>query len=60
MFYNLPETTPEIVRYELEDESGRFKLIVTDADLKSGFTDEDIRKLKSNRHTYYTLTRIYD
>ncbi|QBX32728.1 hypothetical protein Asfd1_102 [Aeromonas phage Asfd_1] len=60
MFYNLPETTPEIVRYILEDDSGRLNIIVTDDDLKRGFSAEDIRKLKSNRHAYYTLSRVYD
>lgn len=60
MFYNLPTTAPEIRSYQLTDESGRIDLIVTDEDLKITFTEEDIRKLKSNRHKYFSLIELFD
>ncbi|UYD57500.1 hypothetical protein OFDDKENP_00124 [Aeromonas phage B614] len=60
MFYNLATTNPEIRRYELTDESGHIKVIVTDDDLKNSFSPEDIRKLKSNRHHYYSLIEIFN
>lgn len=58
MFYNLPMTVPEIRSYELSDHDGRINVIVTDDDLKKSFSEEDIRKLKSNRHNYYSLVEI--
>lgn len=60
MFHNLPLTAPEIRSYHLTDEYGRINLVVTDDDLKGAFSEEDIRKLKSNRHQYYTLVEIFD
>ena len=60
MFYNLPTTAPEIRSYNLTDENGHVNLIVTDDDLKQVFSEEDIRKLKSNRHAYYNLVEIFD
>ncbi|APU01846.1 hypothetical protein [Aeromonas phage Riv-10] len=59
MFYNLPQTTPEIRSYELTDETGHLRVVVTDEDLKSAFSEADIRKLRSNRHSYYNLTEIF-
>lgn len=60
MFYNLPTTAPEVRSYNLTDANGHVSLIVTDDDLKQVFNEEDIRKLKSNRHAYYNLVEIFD
>lgn len=58
MFYNLPQTNPEIRSYNLTDPTGIVDVIVTDDDLKRAFSEDDIRKLKSNRHNYYTLVEL--
>lgn len=60
MFYNLPTAAPEIRSYNLTDEYGHVNLVVTDDDLKQVFSEEDIRKLKSNRHAHYNLVEIFD
>lgn len=60
MFHNLPITTPEIRCYVLSDEYGHVNVIVTDDDLKRSFSEDEIRKLKSNRHNYYNLTEVFD
>lgn len=58
--FNDLECHPEIKRYILVNNFSDDENIVTEFNLKNAFTESDIMKIKSGRHTGFTLFDYYD